>query len=169
MSETDKYYNYIVKLVNEWILTWFSDGTFRWKSQVTRWEFLKLIFSVKKTSISTDKTNYFTDITDKSWQKKYVNTAVNLWLVNTTNKKFNPNAFLTRPEALKMAILLFVWEINVVYAWKYIDVKNTDWFAKYVEYSLENNLIETKWNYFYPKENISRMEVVWILYNLTQK
>jgi hypothetical protein len=75
---------------------------------------------------------------------------------------------LTRPEALKMAILLFVWEINLNYSGKYIDVKNTDWFAKYVEYSLENNLIETKWNYFYPKENISRMEVIWMLYNLNK-
>lgn len=163
------YYKYIEKLAKEWILTWFSDWTFRWKSPITRGEFLKLIFSVKKTPISTDSTNYFSDITDKSWQKKYVNTAVNLWLVNTSNKKFNPNFSLSRVEALKMAVLLFVWEINVTYTWKYIDVKDTDWFAKYVEYSYEKSLIETKWNYFYPKENISRMEVVWLLYNLIQK
>lgn len=67
-----------------------------------------------------------------------------------------------------MSIILFVWDINNIYSWKYSDVKTEDWFSKYVEYSTEKNLLPTNWNNFTPNNYISRKEVIWVLYNLTR-
>lgn len=118
-------------------------------------------------NLSQDNMDYFLDIGASSWQKKYVNTAVSLWLVAKTNKKFYPNSFLTKVEALKMAILLFAWEIQSVYNQELMDVWWSEWFAKYVQYSIENNLLPITNNYFYPNKNITRYEVIQLLEKLS--
>lgn len=111
--------------------------------------------------------DYFLDIGASSWQKKYVNTALSLWLITKANKKFYPNSFLTKVEALKMAVLLFAWEIQSVYSQELMDVWWSEWFAKYVQYSIENNLLPVLNNFFYPNKNITRYEVVQLLEKLS--
>lgn len=68
-----------------------------------------------------------------------------------------------------MAIILFIWDINLSYSKELMDVSWSEWFAKYVEYSIDNNLVPIINNYFYPNKNITRYEVIWILYKLTHK
>lgn len=148
-------------------MTGFWDGTFRPENKITRVEFLKLIFLVKNITLSDDSKNYFSDIKDGFWHKKYVNTAINLWIVSVSNKNFNPNSNISKAESLKMAIMLFVWNIDNKYSLDFLDVKEWDWFWKYVDYAVKNNLIAYSWKYFYPNNFISRREVVWILYVLS--
>lgn len=169
IKETDKYFEYINNLAEKWILTWFEDNTFKPNNSITRSEFLKLLFLIKWVSLSKDNTNYFVDIINNSWQKKYINTWVNLWLISTNKKKFNPNSFLTKVEAIKMAIILFVWDINLVYSQELLDVVWNEWYAKYVEYTVNNDLLPVINNCFYPNKNITRYEVVEILYKLSWK
>lgn len=166
IKTTDKYYNYINTLASKWILSWYSDNTFKPNNPITRTEFLKLLFLIKETNLSNDSKDYFIDISANSWQKKYVNTAVNLKLISTKNKKFYPNSFLTRVEALKMIIIFLNWDINFVYTKELSDVNWSEWFAKYVEYAINNNLIYLVNNCFYPNKNITRYEIVWILNKL---
>lgn len=104
-----------------------------------------------------------------SWQKKYVNTAIDLKLVSFANKKFFPDAPLTKVEALKMAIILFIWDINLTYSQELTDVGWSEWFAKYIEYSLKNDLISIVNNSFFPNKNITRYEVIWLLYKISKK
>ncbi len=168
IKTTDKYYDYICELAEKWFITWYSDGTFKPNNSITRTEFLKLLFLVAWVSLSDDNKDYFTDL-KVAWQKKYVNTAVQLKIVSTWNKKFNPNWNLTKVEALKMVITLFVWEINNTFSKELNDVSWWEWFAKYVEYSVENDLLPIVNNYFYPNKSITRYEVVWVLKKLSWK
>lgn len=88
-------------------------------------------------------------------------------MVSSSNKKFFPNGNISRVEALKMIINLFVWNIQNKYTGKYIDVKATDWFSKYVEYAVENNIFTQSWTKFFPNKDITRYEVIWILKKLS--
>jgi hypothetical protein len=49
-----------------------------------------------------------------------------------------------------------------------VDVKESDWFSKYVEYSLKNNLIDNPTNKFSPNNNLKRIEAISILYTLSK-
>ena len=51
------------------------------------------------------------------------------------------------------------------YSNNFSDVKSTDWFAKYVVLAQEKNIFKTDTN-FYPNKDITRYEVVSLLYNL---
>lgn len=128
-----------------------------------------MLFSIKWIFLSNDNSNYFIDIPWDAWYKKYVNTAVNLKIVTTSNKNFNPNWFLTRVEALKISIILFIWDININYTKNFLDIISTDWYSKYVEYAINNNLLQTKDNYFFPNKNITRYEVLSLLEKLSKK
>ena len=128
-----------------------------------------MLFLIKWIDLSSDNTDYFSDVNPNGWQKKYINTAVSLWLVTTLNNTFLPDSCLTKVEALKMAIILFVWDINLVYSQALADVTWTKWYAKYVEYATKNDLLQIVNNYFYPNKNITRYEVIWLLYKLSNK
>lgn len=163
ISENDPYYTFIWELVSKWVINGYEDNTFRPQNSISRTELLKMIFLFKWTSLSRSTNNYFTDILDSSWQKKYVNTAVELKLISTENKKFHPNGSITRSEALKMILLFFVWEINSNYNLNINDISTTDWYAKYFQYAWGKDLFEIKNNYYYPNKAITRYEVVGIL------
>lgn len=162
--EKDKYWIYLMDLVKKWFVKWFWDE-FKPNNSITRWEFLKLILLIKWVNISTETKTYFEDVLENSWQNKYINIWVNIWIISTKNKQFLPSWTISRVEALKMALILFVWDINNVYSWWFIDVSPNDWFSKYVEYSRINSLISFD-KYFYPSKELTRMEVIKILFAL---
>lgn len=90
-------------------------------------------------------------------------------MISTQNKKFNPNGSITRVEALKMILLLFVWEVPNVYTKNLWDISGNDWYAKYVEYALNYNFFSITNNLFYPNKEITRYEVISILKKITKK
>ncbi len=161
-------YRYIIELSEKWFISWFWDETFRPYTSITRSEFLKLIFLVSNTTLSNDTKDYFFDI-KVGWQKKYINTWVHLWIVSTQNKNFYPNGSITRVEAIKIIVLLFVWEIPNNYSKNIWDISWWEWYVKYVEYALNNNFFTLKENKFFPNQNITRYEVVNILKKIQNK
>lgn len=166
INVNDPYFSYIATLVDKWFLTGYGDGTFQPKNPITRTEFLKLLFLVSWTELSNDSRNYFTDI-KVGWQKKYINTAVALGMVSKNNPKFNPNGFVSRVEALKMTILLFIGEIPDYYQKELNDVSGSEWYAKYVEYALNYDLLQSSNNNFSPNKPITRYEVIGMLKKIT--
>lgn len=90
-------------------------------------------------------------------------------MISTQNTKFNPNGSVTRVEALKMILLLFIWEVWNNYTKNIWDVSGKDWYAKYIEYALNNNLFSLSNNLFFPNKEITRYEVINILKQMTQK
>jgi hypothetical protein len=67
---------------------------------------------------------------------------------------------------LKMIVLAFLWSISLKYSDKFLDVKKTDWFVNYIEFADRNDLIRRVWQNFYPNKNLTRLEVMYILYKI---
>ncbi len=158
-------YNSIENFVKKWIFSWFWDNTFRPNLSISRIELLKMILLLKEIPLSSDENTYFQDIFSYSWHKKYVNTGKELWIVATQNTHFFPNEFITRVEALKMILTVFVWDIENKYTQSFSDVWETSWYAKYIQYAVENNLVSSQWKFF-PNAFITRIEVVEIFSKL---
>jgi hypothetical protein len=120
----------------------------------------------KKVDFVQDNKDYFVDIPTNAWQKKYVNTALSLGIITNKNKQFFPNEFISRVEALKMILTLFVGSIPENYNKNFSDVKSSDWFAKYVQFATEKDLL-TFSSAFQPNKKITRIEVIHILQKLS--
>lgn len=166
IEKTSEYYNFLQKLVKDWVVGWFSDNTFRPLNSISRAELLKIILLAKKVDFVQDSKDYFVDIPTNAWQKKYVNTALSLGIITNKNKQFFPNEFISRVEALKMIVTLFVGSIPENYNKNFSDVKASDWFAKYVQFAAEKDLL-TFSSAFQPNKKITRIEVIHILQKLS--
>lgn len=169
INSTDTYYNYINYLWKNDLISWYTDWTFRPNNTITRAELLKIIFKVLNLDIIDDNNDYFNDVPSNSWQKKYINSAIKLWIISKDNNLFRPNSFISRAEALKMILLASNVDLNKWVSCEYLDVIWTEWYSKYVNYSCKFNLIVIVWDKFYPNKNITRREVVWVFYNLWWK
>jgi len=165
LKTDNKYYNFIEELSTKWFIYGYADGTFKPNAFITRVEFLKLLFLINSISIIEYDYETFIDLKKWSWQKKYIDTALELWII-TKNTKFFPNYNLNLSQAIKMVIKLIYWEIDNNYNWIYLDVSKTDWYAKYVQFIYNNKLLTISWKFFYPNRNITRIQVIELLYNL---
>lgn len=117
------------------------------------------------TPLQFDETEYFSDI-QVGWQKKYINTWVTVWVVASENTKFFPNNSISRVEALKMWIWIFNKPLSDIFLYECNDVCGTEWYAQYVNYSLENKIFVLENNYFFPNTPITRYEVIHLFYIL---
>lgn len=79
--------------------------------------------------------------------------------------KFDPDAQITRAELVKIVINLFAISVDEnLPETSFTDVKNTDWYAPYVEAAKENNIvIGYSDKTFRPNQPISRVEALKIL------
>ncbi len=152
------------------IISWFSDGSFRPKNNVTRVEALKIMLLANKVEIVKFDKSLFADISANSWENNYVIAWVEAWIVDSNNKYFSPFRNVSRVEALK--IILTLWKVDFTRLendLKFRDVSESDWFYKYVNYAMKNNLFEIIWNKFEPNKALTREELVSILYKYIQK
>lgn len=77
---------------------------------------------------------------------------------------FKPDAFVTRAEFSKMITLAF--SINSTGAARFTDVKNSDWYAEYVNKLASAEIIKGYNGVFSPDNNISRQDAALILYRV---
>ena len=147
------------------IITWFEQKLFKPNNEISRAETLKLIFTLNSKQLSKDENSYFLDVSKDSWYKKYVNTALENNIISRSTH-FNPNLWINRVEGLKIIILTLLGTISLKYSDKFIDVKTSDWFVNYVEFADRNSLIRNLGNNFYPSKNLTRLELLYILYKI---
>lgn len=164
LNPSNPNYEYIESLVSLWYISWFWDDTFRPNSLITRAEFLKLLLLVSNTPLWNDETKKFRDI-KVGWQNKYINTAIDLWIISSSNQDFRPNGNITKAEALKMILLRFIWEsyISVSNQYELGDISWNEWFAKYVFYALDHGFLTASWGKVFPNKAITRIELIEIL------
>lgn len=165
ISNDDKLCPFLNELCEKWVLS-LNDWKFKPDDFITRAEFLKLLLLITWRRMTLDNSDYFSDVKTWDWFKKYVNTAVWIWIIDSENDKFNPLDFVSRVEWLKMILISTEAKPEKDSEIKYSDVKKDDWFAKYVNYSDKNNLFEIVWNKFEPNKNMTRREVINIFYTL---
>ena len=147
------------------IITWFEQKLFKPNNEISRAETLKLIFTLNSKQLSKDENTYFLDVSKDSWYKKYINTALENNIISRSTH-FNPNLWINRVEGLKIIILTLLGTISLKYSYKFIDVKTSDWFVNYVEFADRNSLIRNLGNNFYPSKNLTRLELLYILYKI---
>ncbi len=80
---------------------------------------------------------------------------------------FKPEQGVNRAEALKMVLGLANVNPEQVESAPYADVKANDWFAPYVEYAKNKNLMHISGSKFSPSAEMSRQEVAELIYRLS--
>lgn len=164
------YYNAIAYLKQNQIIKGYPNGTFQPDKTVTRAEALKIMFEGSKRPTTTLITNApkFTDVKYREWYGKYVFAAYRANIAQGyPDNTFRPLQNVTRAEFLKMLLTAMLTPLNpVVSESPYQDVAASDWFAPYVVYAKEKNILPENTTYFLPNEAMTRDEVAEILYRL---
>lgn len=144
----------------------YPDGTFKPDNVVSRVESLKFILKGVNKTIKPVGRLPFKDTSSDAWYADYVATAYNGSIVSGyPDLTFKPAKTVNRAEFLKMLLLAMDAPVETkVTADVFADVKKTAWYAPYVKYAKDKNLIPTSSNMFRPEEGMTRSEVAEIIY-----
>lgn len=165
-----KYFKELKYFKENNIISWFLDKTFRPNNNITRIEALKIMLLANNVSPIKDLESVFFDIKTNTWENTYINAWIENKVVSLDNKNFYPFRNVSRVEALK--IILTLWKINLEnqeFNISFEDISESDWFYKYVNYAVNNNLFENIWKKFEPNKPLTREELISILYRYIVK
>lgn len=144
----------------------YPDGTFRPRNVVSRVEALKFILKGVNKNLVVAGRLPFKDTSVNQWYANYVATAFNSSIVGGyPDQTFKPGNTVNRAEFLKM--LLAATDVKLdgnVSEDVFSDVSKTAWYAPYVKYAKDKNLIDVNSSFFKPEEGMTRSEVAEIIY-----
>lgn len=104
VSKTDWAYPYIIGLVQEGIISGYSDGSFRPGQSITRAEFAKLAVEAFRLESDTAGTS-FSDVGSDEWCHKYISTLSALGIINGVGDgSFGKNENISRQD---MAVIIY--------------------------------------------------------------
>ncbi|MFA6550531.1 MAG: S-layer homology domain-containing protein, partial [Candidatus Gracilibacteria bacterium] len=162
-------YRSIQYLKDKNVIAGYEDGTFRPDQVVSRAEALKLIFEATNTPSRTAASIPFKDVKSTDWFVNYVMTGYlnNVVQGYTADNTFRPNNTVNKTEFLKMLLLAMKIDVNMNFAgFIYDDVSSNDWFASYVAYAKNKNLVPVSGNNFNPNEGMKRKDVAEVIYRV---
>jgi len=113
-----------------------------------------------------DTLSPYNDITKNHWAFNYVMYLTEKKSISGyADGSFKPDRNISRAELLKIVLNAYKGDINYVdYNKEFTDVSNSDWFSKYVNYGIRNNIIEGySDSLFMPGRFISRAEAIKII------
>lgn len=142
-------YQQAIQFVKErGIMTGSEDGAFHPEATLTRCELIKiavLMTNVPAVDDSQLLIQQFSDLPADGWCAQYVKIAQKRGVINGyPDGTFKPNRKVSQIEALKILfnapglILKFPTQADIL---PYADVKPSDWWAGYIQYGLEHNII----------------------------
>lgn len=148
------------------VLNGYPDGSFKPDQVVTRVEAVKFILAAVNAELLSGKALPFKDTSSNEWYSDYVATAYERSIVNGyPDKTFKPSNTVNRAEFLKMLLVSMDLKVNpFVSRDVFNDVKKDSWYASYVKYAADKNLINVRGRYFKPEEGMTRSEVADLLY-----
>lgn len=134
--------------------------------------FAGLVYSVSdamaKDTTSGDGVMVFKDVNEKDWFNKAVMFMYGRNLISGTgDKQFSPNWNMTRGMFVTVMGRISEAEGEVIAnsGCDFADVKQDMYYAKYIQWAKENNIIDNG-DLFYPEKNITRQEMIVMLRNL---
>jgi murein DD-endopeptidase MepM/ murein hydrolase activator NlpD len=168
IDESSENYKAVEFLKKNGVIIGYTDGTFKPTNAVTRVEALKFILKGANARIITDAKLPFKDTSPGEWFIDYVATGYNKGIVaGYEDKTFKPNNTVNRVEFLKMLIASMDLSINdEVTSDPYLDVPKDSWFAPYVKFAKDKNLVESRSSHFRPDEGMTREEVAEVIYRI---
>lgn len=161
INEDSNYYVMSRYLSEKEIINGYKDGSFKPNLEITRAEFLKIIFEGNKTKTINPNTNCFPDVGYKEWYSPYICTAKNLKIIDGYNDvTFRPNQTINNAEALKI--------LGEFYKWNPAKNTNQIWYEKYVNFAKNSNLLN-QFEDFDPNKSAIRGDISLILYRYLAK
>lgn len=153
-------------LKNHDVIGGYPDGTFKPGNVVSRVEALKFILKGVNKNLQTVGHLPFKDTNSNEWYANYVATAYNASIVSGyPDLTFKPAKTVNRAEFLKMLLVAMNVQLDTnVTSDVFTDVKKTSWYAPYVKYAKDKNLIDSSSNLFKPEEGMTRSEVADVIY-----
>lgn len=164
-------YTAITYLKVHGVISGYPDGTFKPDQVVNRAEALKIILlgSGEQVAASVDL-EPFRDVPRTDWYAPYVAKAKELAIVEGySDGTFKPSQTVNLVENLKILLLTQKVDLNtvVVTSNPYADAFADQWYAKYVEYAKEKNLIDAdSSNNIYPAQGMTRAKLAEAMYRL---
>lgn len=144
----------------------YPDGSFKPSNVVSRVEALKFILNGINANLITAKKLPFDDTDASEWYSNYVATGYNRQIIEGyIDNSFRPANTVNRAEFVKM--LLTAMEVPIdknINEDVYVDVPASSWYAPYVKYAKDKNLLVIKNNKFYPEEGMTREETSELIY-----
>jgi hypothetical protein len=132
-------------------------------ADVSRAEFLKMILLSAEIDVDDydDVDEDFRDVSSSDWHYEYVQAGLDLDILDD-DSYFHPDADINRAEAVTMLVRLEdeLNDVNLSDTYtSFWDVNRYDWFAKYISFAYDNNIVEGYGDgYFRPDEDLSRAE-----------
>lgn len=154
------------------IMTGSEDGKFHPSLGLTRCELLKVALVASHTTLTTDTSSTFPDISATNWCNQYAKTAKAKSIISGyPDGTFQPNRKVTQIEALKILLNSAQVELPIVSQQKYTDVLINTWWAPYIQYSqdtiLSSNPIYLRHGAsFGINQEMKRAEAAYILWRL---
>lgn len=162
--------DYICTMYEEEIVRGRTETTFDPNANITRAELTKIALNTFGHSVySAVSEPPFPDVPVTAWYAPYVQTAKEMAIVGGfPDGTFGPDKPITRAATMK--ILVVASELDDVgYTADFPDVKDEDWFSKYVGFAQENDVVggyaDGK---FHPDSLITRAEVAKIAMKLLE-
>lgn len=168
ISTIHPHYQAIKFLKNEGVIQGYPDGSFKPENSVSRVEVIKFILEGIGAEIKTAKTLKFKDADKSQWYGDYLYTASDLGIASGyPDGTFKPTNTVNKVEFLKMLVEAMNVDIDPnIKNLRFRDVKSTEWYAPYVQFAIEKNLIDVDGMYFYPTEKMNREAVAEAIFRL---
>jgi hypothetical protein len=166
LSSDSESYKAISFLKENNVIGGYPDGTFRPDDVVSRVEALKFILNGNNANLISARELPFPDTSAKEWYSNYVATAYYRQIVDGyPDSTFKPSNTINKPEFLKMLLTAMDADLDEnINEDVYADVPKDAWFAPYVKYAKDRNLLIISNNRYHPEEGMARREVAELIY-----
>lgn len=168
VSVVHPHFEAISFLKNEGVIQGYPDGSFKPKNSVSRVEVLKFILEGTGAEIANTRSLPFSDTENETWYSDYLQTAIYLGIVQGyPDGTFKPERTVNKAEFLKMLVEAMDIEISEEIGYMpFTDVKKDHWYAPYVQFAYQKNIIETSGKLFNPQEEMTRENVAEAMYRV---
>ncbi|HLG25944.1 MAG TPA: S-layer homology domain-containing protein [Candidatus Gracilibacteria bacterium] len=168
VDETDKAFKATSFLKEHDVIGGYPDGTFKPDAVVSRVEALKFILMGVNSNLLSSRSLPFKDTAASEWYSDYVATGYNKQIIDGyPDKSFRPANTVNRAEFLKMLLTAMDVELDSTITQDvYVDVPMNAWFAPYVQYSKDTNLVSISDKQFRPDDGMTRAEVAETIYRM---
>ncbi|EKD63751.1 MAG: amidase [uncultured bacterium] len=167
-----KYAEAIEYLRDAGMISGYDDGSFKPDQEINRAEILKMLllgFGYEVPELEGTEETFFADVEAGSWYEKYIVYAAESGFVDGyADATYKPDQNVNRVEFLKILTRIYGIDLSdYAVTGIYTDTDALVWYAPYVQYSKDNNLIDVGLdNMFYPANAITRGEVAEAIYRI---
>ncbi|NBC71929.1 S-layer homology domain-containing protein, partial [Paenibacillus sacheonensis] len=170
VSPSDYFYEAVTSLQARHVIEGYSDGTFKPYDKLTRAQAAKIIVSA--LGLDTEKITDpgFKDVSKGNFYYKYISALANRGIIEGFGNKFSPNDTLTRAQMAKVIALAYKLQQSDTQQPSFADVKQGDWFAKYVGALTENDITTgTTPTAFSPNDSITRGQMAALVFRSEER